>query len=312
VRLLLVALWGLGGCRNAPVLPEGMEWVTTSANPLQWSTPGVLQLVTPIRPPTSNDRTARIVVALKLPPTVVITTVSDASGQRTLVMPPGTVATRIEFAGSTDADAEPAADWRVLDVRQFEWGAAGLDCVVLRPSSGMLAGLRWRCGSDRDAAAGLGLAAQIRAGRVDGPSDETRREQAAEHLRGLNGCVACHVKGRKEDRSQGTLVQRATDAQGVFSLRSLFSDEDPVERYRPVDSNAGDPLMEPTCPDSELDFEAARCRDGRRARLKLDVRRGRLERSLHVQRLCASRRAVAARLDTAGRAALAETIAECE
>ena len=312
MRRSLLTLLALAGCRSAPQLPEGMEWLSASASPLQWSTADVIQLVTPIRPPTSADRTAHIVLALKLPDRATAMTTTDAAGERTLMMPVGTIATRIEFSGPPDADAQPASTWRVLDVRQFEWRGSGLDCVVLRPATGALAGVRWPCGREGDAAAGQVLAAQVRAGRLDGPGDDGRREQAAERLRQLNGCVACHVSGRAEDRSPGALVQRATDAQGLFSLRSLFSDEDAVERYRPVDTNAGDGLMEPTCPGSELDLEAARCRDERRARMRLDVRRGRQEKSPHVERVCASRRAVASHLDESGRASLAATISECE
>lgn len=312
MRLLLFVVFTLVGCRSAPPLPEDMEWVTAPGNPLQWSGPDVIRLVTPIRPPTSNDRTAHIVVALKLPAGAPLTTTLDATGETTLVMPVGAIATRVEFSGPPDADAEPDSTWRVLDVRQFEWRGAGLDCVVLRPASGALAGVRWACGREGDRAAGQVLAMQVREGRLDAPADDARREHAAEHLRQLNGCVACHLKGRAEDRTVGTLVQRGTDAQGLFSLRSLFADEDPVERYRPVDPNAGDALLEPTCPSSELDLEAARCRDGRQARLRLDVRRGRLEKSRHVAQVCAARLAVAARLDDAGRAALAGVIAECE
>ncbi|MDP3498780.1 MAG: hypothetical protein Q8S33_00545 [Myxococcales bacterium] len=312
MRLLLAVVFTLVGCRSAPPLPEDMEWVTASANPLQWSGPDVIRLVTPIRPPTSSDRTAHIVVALRLPAGALVTTTTDAAGEKSLAMPVGAIATRIEFSGPPDADAEPDSTWRVLDVRQFEWRGAGLDCVVLRPAMGSLAGVRWACGRDADRAAGQVLAMLVREGRLDAPADDARREQAAEHLRQLNGCVACHVKGRAEERSVGTLVQRGTDAQGLFSLRSVFADQDPVERYRPVDPNAGDALMEPTCPGSELDLDAARCRDGRQARLRLDVRRGRLEKSRHVVQVCAARLAVAARLDDAGRAALAGAIAECE
>lgn len=311
LRFILVLVW-VTGCRTAPTLPTGVEWVTSSADPLQWSGRDIIPLVTPIRPPTSVDRTARIVVALTLPGSATLTTATDVHGRDTMMMPLGTVATRIEFLGSTDPDAEPAANWRVLDVRQFEWRAAGLDCVVLRPASGALAGVRWRCGRDGDAAAGQVLATLMRDCRLDGPADDAGREQAGAHLRQLNGCSTCHEKDRAEERTPAALVQRATDAQGLFSLRSLFTDEGAVERYRPVDPNAADRLMEPRCPGSELDLVAARCADGRRAVLRLDVARGRRERSLHVERLCASRRAVASHLDAAGRAALAQPLEECQ
>ncbi|MBE2249060.1 MAG: hypothetical protein IAE78_05865 [Myxococcus sp.] len=308
--LALFPVMLLACCRSAPSVPEGMEWVTASAEPRQWSGAEVLRLVTPVRPPTSADRRAHILVALRLPTGATLPTMVDERGRASLVMPVGAIASRVEFAGSTDADDEPAADWRVLDVREFEWRGAGLSCVVLRPAAGALAGLRWPCGDD--ARAGQVLAEQVLTRRFDAPADPPQRAQAAEHLARINGCAACHARNKAEDRSSSALVQRGTDALGLFSFRSLFADDDPVERYRPVDANASDPHLTPVCPGSELDPEAARCRDGLRAKLRLDVARGRADWSRHVQRVCASRRALAERLDEAGRVAWADALAACD
>jgi hypothetical protein len=107
------------------------------------------------------------------------------------------------------------------------------------------------------------------------------------------------------------LVQRGTDMSGLFSLAAVFRDEDPVERYRIVDTNAGDPVMTPLCPGSEIDVAAARCVDGLRPRVRVDIARGLREGSRHVQELCATRARIVAMLDARSRSDLAGAIAAC-
>jgi hypothetical protein len=199
----------------------------------------------------------------------------------------------------------------VLDVRTFEWKAAGLTCGVLRPSEGGLAGLEWRCGEAADEAAGQALATLVRSGWLRAPGDRERREAAATALARLNGCVGCHRPGREEDRRVSALVQRGTDDDGLFSLRSVFRDEDPVERYRPVNPNESDALLTPMCPGATLDLDAARCADGLRPRVRLDVARGVATRDRHVAQLCAARQRLALHLDASAREAVSPTLAAC-
>ncbi|CAN5855616.1 hypothetical protein BH11MYX3_BH11MYX3_19830 [soil metagenome] len=289
---------------DPPVVPSDMSWVTTSDDPRQWQTAGFLELTTPVRPPTTEDGTAHIVVVLRVPRGELI---SEAR------MPVGTTAARVEYAGPAHApDDAPDRTWIVLDVRQFDWTSAGIDCTVLRPDGdGRLVGLRWTCGAGEDARAGELLAGFMREQRFSGPRGDDGRERSAHRLRLVNDCRSCHQLDRPEDRSVTALVQRGTDGSGLFSVRSVFRDEDPVERYRPVDTNAGDPTMTPICPDSEIDLAAARCRDGRRPRLRVDVEQGLRAHGPHVTQLCATRRRLATLLDPAARASIQPALAVC-
>lgn len=306
--LLAGVLVMLGACRNPPeeppIVPSDMRWVTSDDDPLQWQARGFIELTTPVRPPTTEDGTAHIVVVLSVPPHGKIV------GGR---MPNGTSAARVEYAGPAHAPDEPISpSWRVLDVRQFDWTPSGIDCTVLRPDGdGRLVGLRWTCGEGADARAGALLATYLREGRFAAPRREEARERSAHRIQLVNDCRTCHRFDRAEDRSPTALVQRGTDAEGLFSVRSVFRDEDPVERYRPVDTNVGDPAMTPVCPGSEIDLRAARCGDGMRPRLRLDVRRGLQDAAPHAARLCASRRALARWLAPESRADVAVALAAC-
>jgi hypothetical protein len=288
----VLAAMALLSCRPRPlVLRDGLERVEASAAPLHWAEEGFVTLVSPIRPPTLVDGTSHIVVLLRVPEGATLAFRAGA-----LVMPRGAVAVRVEFKDAPEVTDALTARSKVLDARQFEWTAAGLECSVFRPVSGgaTLAGVRWRCGPALDVIAGEALAELVRTQRLDGPAAPEARATAGERLAKLNGCMACHVANKKEDRSVRALVQRSTDAEGLFGLRSLFRDEDPVERYRPSNANDGDPLMEPTCPGSAIDVDA-----------------GLKEADAHVRALCDSRRAISAWLDDAGREAVAPALAAC-
>ena len=58
-----------------------------------------------------------------------------------------------------------------------------------------------------------------------------------------NDCPSCHVAWRAEDRRPGTLVQRATDAQGLYFLTAVLSNTGPFERYRVRHPSAEDPFV---------------------------------------------------------------------
>lgn len=311
VRAIAVAgllAWAGLACRDRPhdppVVPSEMRWVTTSDDPMQWQNAGFLELTTPVRPPTTQDGTAHIVVVFKVP---------LGSRFSEIAMPIGTTAARVEYAGPEHAPDEPVGrTWRVLDVRQFDWSASGIDCTVLRPDGdGHLSGLRWRCGEVADARAGELLAGFMREGRFAGPRVSEGRERSAHRIRLVNDCRTCHRFSRPEDRSVTALVQRGTDASGLFSVSAVFRDEDPVERYRPVDPNAGDPTMSPICPGNAIDPATARCRDGQRPRLRVDVERGLRDGARHVIQLCETRRRLAAWLAASSRAAVEDALVAC-
>ncbi len=305
-------------CRNTPstppILPDDMHWISAPNDPLQWRDQGFIELTTAVRPPTNADTTAHIVIVMKVPDgsTLGLRSADDATPP-SLQLPVGAQLARIEYAGTAHApDAQPDASWRVLDVRQFDWRSDGMDCTVLRPDGdGQLAGLRWPCSIANDARAGALLATFIREQRFAAPRSSAGRDRAAQHLAQINGCIACHQPNRPEDRRASALVQRATDAAGLFSLRSVFRYEDPSERYRPVDTNRDDPWMTSICPESEFDSATTMCRDSLRPRLRLDVAKGRQSNAPHVVALCTTRQRLAALLPTADRSSLQPWLDVC-
>ena len=294
-------LLACAACRpSPPALPAGLTWVQTPADALQWAGPEFLQLVTPVRPPTTADRATHIVAVVRLPPGRSVATRPTVSGERETVMPNGARAARIEFAGAAGSDLPIDESWRVLDVRQFDWDAGGLRCTVLRPTpSGGLAGVSWRCGITDDARAGEALVQLAHDGRLGG----------GPKLAAINACVTCHAPRRLEDRSPGALVQRATDGDGLFSLRSLLRNEDPVERYRPIDSNEGDPFLSPVCPTGLVD--AGHCFDGTRARVRLDVRAAVSHGDSHALQVCVARARLSEQLDPEGSLWLRALLDDC-
>jgi len=287
MRAFVLSLSLLAGCTSE----NGLTEVRASADPLQWLSAGFIELVTPIRPPTTRDGRGHISVLLKVPRGAHAQT-RTSEGVLEVSMPAGTIAVRVEYQGAEGRDLTVAEDWRVLDVRQFEWASDGSKrCSVLRPAGdGALLGLGWKCGQALDRKAGAALVELAAAGRIAGTS----------RLAKINECMTCHLTHRDEDRDFNALVQRGTDGEGLFSVPSMLRDEDPVERYREVDANMGDPLMRPVCPGSTPEHPP--CADSKRPRLALAVREGVARGDLHTERLCAARRALAAVLDVEGRA----------
>lgn len=273
---------------SGPQIPADMKLVEATSDPRQWEAHGYIELTTPIRPPTTSDETARIIVYLRVPEG------AELSGSQ---VPDGTSAVRVEYAApARTPDAPVSNDWRVLDVRSFAWSTGRRECSVLRPArAGHLAGLAWPCSDANDVRAAEVLAALVQAGRF-GPRSEGARDRMAHHLGRINGCTRCHAPSRGEDRRPGVLVQRGTDAAGLFTLRSVFQDEDAAERYRPVDSNHDDPLVTRQCPESTLASDGEHCADGRWPRLRLDLAAGLRADTSHARRVCAARHALSARI----------------
>ena len=290
--------------RPPPRLPADFEWLQTTNDPLQWHRTGYVEVVTPVRPPTSQDTKAHIAVVVRVP---------DGSRIIDGRWPVGSAAARVEYAGPANApDAPVAASWRVLDVRAFEWTPSGRQCSVLRPNrDGQLVGLRWPCSIENDQRASELLRQFVLEQRFASPSGPAARQRAADHLASINRCIACHQPNRNEDRSPAALVQRGTDTEGLFSIRSAFRDEDPIERYRPVDNNRSDANVVLVCPRSELDLATGLCRDGQRPRLRYDLAAGRNANAAHALQLCATRHKLAAFFDDSTRAALQPALAVC-
>jgi hypothetical protein len=292
-----------------PALPPDMDWVTSTSDPLQWINSGFIELTTPVRPPTSADGSARIVVVMKFPTGQLLS--SNNGTPPSLSIPVGTEAARVEYAAN-GTTSELSAAWRVLDVRQFSWRSTSMLCTVLRPDGdGKLVGLRWPCSAANDEQAGTLLSQFVRDNRFEAPRSDAGRERAASHIAQINGCVRCHQANRREDRSATAVVQRSTDSNGLFSIRSLMTDQDPIERYRPIDRNLGDPFMHSVCPQSDVSATTGECTDGMRRQLRYDIAPALAAQDSHAVAVCASRLSIAAVMTSGARATFASALHPC-
>ena len=135
----------------------------------------------------------------------------------------------------------------------------------------------------------------------------------------LNDCVVCHEHDQRvADGPSRRRPSRATDASGLYLALATLSDQAPVEGYRPYDVNADSPYVTATCGDVPAELRQLPnggrrfvCADGRVAIAHLDLPSARAAGDPHAAAVCASRGALFAHLDAAGRRAFAAAFAEC-
>ncbi len=296
--------------RALPVTPEGVTYARLRRTGADWTRAGYIEMVGPIRPPTSEDGRVSIRVYVKWPEGARIHVV-DAGGKPSLTMPEGTLVDRVELLGTGDLDAEPDDSFTVLDVRGTTFLRDDQVFHVLRPApGGDLLGLEWRRGPEADGAATEHLAGLLLNGHLRGPSDHAERAGAAARLRTTNACASCHVPerpGRKRVTDPG-IVNRGTDGSGLFQIADVLKDSSPFETYRPRDGNLKDSFITRRCGDDVTD--APSCQNGMIAVGQLDVVRAVRAGDRHAIRLCRSRLAVATRLDRRT-AEIDSAVAEC-
>ena len=292
-----------------------------------WEREGFTEMTAPVRPPTTLDGEAHIVVYLRLPKGATIETRAvDGEAGATLAYPAGTVADRVEYFARAGVDEPPDRSWLAADVRGTSVAPGTQEFHVYRPSSNDanadLLGVAWPRGDEpaqREATRALG--ALVEEGIVAGPAGGAARKVSAEHLRAINGCAGCHEISRPPRLRLDApgLVNRGTDASGFFQVSTVLSDRAPLETYRPRNANAGDrfvrfvcgPGDEPARAD-EGERGAVRCEDGRIPEGILDVRAALGAGDAHARRVCASRRFLYDHLDEIGRRRFADVIRACD
>jgi len=268
-----------------------------------------IELTPPIQAPISEDGLSRIVVFLELPRGTELAA-SQHEGTWSLVVPPGALASRVEARAD---DAAGRAERRVLDVRQTAFGEPGSQRFrLLRPQrGGGLTGISWLRGEASERQATDAIHRLFDADVLEAPRDPTARAEAEARLARLNDCPSCHGAWRAEDRRPGTLVQRATDAQGLYFLTAVLSDTGPFERYRARNPSAEDPFVHVRCEGADVPRRTKACADGTRPLGWFDLRGALAAGDAHAARVCASRRALAERMSAAARRAFAAVLEEC-
>lgn len=273
-----------------------------------WARAGFVEMVPPIRPPSSGDGGDRIVTYLRLPDAARVEIVTGADGP-TLRFPPGTEADRVELDGSG----------AVIDVRGSRFEADGREVFhVYRPAvAGALTGTEWRRDDPAAAARALAFldAEARRVSRLEGPA----LERFMRRFDGLNDCASCHAhEQRQAAAEQPGRPNRRTDASGLYVPLESLGDVAPVERHRPRDMNADDPYVRTTCGGAPAELVAGRagarryvCPVGGLPISRLDLAAARAAGDAHAQAVCASRAYLFAHLDAAGRRAFAGGFGEC-
>ena len=308
---VLFARGHLKGADDPPALPEDVSYVRERRTPDSYTKEGYVELVGPARPPTSPDHSVRINVFLKLPEGARIRVAEIGSADFTLTMPTGAVAVRVESAGTGDIDAPPSSSWRILDVRGTTFGDRGEQFVVLRPAAkvyGELLGVTWPRGAEQ-AGPTRALGALVRLGFIGNETGD--RAAAAAHLESLNGCASCHapLRAPRTRMTEAGVVNRGTDSSGLFQVKSVLQDEQPLETYRPTDANVGRPFTTRRCGGNAT--AAVRCDDGSIMTARLDVRAGVRAHDPHTLRVCASRIRLVERLERPLPAAVSDALTEC-
>jgi hypothetical protein len=265
-----------------------------------FSTDGMVQMVSPIRSPHWRGGRDQTAVWLKVVPNLRASAVwLEDQRRHALLLPPGTIAARIE-----------SWDGAVADVRGTRLEESGQQrFFVVRPGEHGLKGVEWPRGhpeaQDRATARVRALA---------------RDEASARHLARQNDCAFCHVHARAANTRDGEhgALNRPTDASGFFAIESVLEDEAPLEDYRPIDPNVDDPYVEVICGDvapeivSHRGERHAHCPDGRVPRARYDLPRALSTNDPHASQVCASRRALYAWSDHWAREAFAPAFEECE
>ncbi len=273
-----------------------------------WASAGFVEMVPPIRPPSSGDGGDRIVTYLRVPDAERVEIVAGADGP-TLRFPPGTEADRVELDGTG----------AIVDVRGTRFEADGREVFhVYRPAvAGALVGTEWQRDDPAAAARALAFleAEARRASRLEGPA----LERFIRRFDSLNDCASCHAHEQRQAIAERPgHPNRRTDASGLYVPLESLGDVAPVERHRPRDTNADDPYVHTTCGDAPA--ELATGRDGARRYVcpggglpisRLDLAAARAAGDAHAQAVCASRAYLFAHLDEAGRRAFAGGFVEC-
>jgi hypothetical protein len=286
---------------------DRLDRISIASPASYWESRGFVELVTPIRAPSSADGTDRTQVWLKLPRGSVIQTLRLPDGRTSVLLPSGTEADRVESVGGSVAD--------VRGTRIDDRGRSRQH--VLRPEGavlgGELEGFEWMEG-DGDSVRAITDVLASRLRRAYGA-------RAAERFGGLMDCAGCHATNKlpKRLRAEGGLPNRGTDGNGFYQILAVLSDEAPLELYRPRDLNVDDPFVRIRCGDGAPPEVGRRpngetrvtCLDGSVPVGRLDLLGALSAGDERAKGVCRARVMLAAHLDEAGQRVFGSALREC-
>lgn len=285
MRRAFLLLAALAGCHR------GVSNVTIENRTTHWEQNGFVEMVPPIRPPSTVDEHDVVKVWLKIPDGGKL--VMSAGSLR---VPAGTIADRVETRGQGN-----------VDVRGTRFGERGAEFFHVYHSDANtpgapVTGWEWPRGDDK-------LQKEATDKLVASLAGQPQAE--IEMLRGFNECARCHEHERPPvTRVEVSAPRRATDGSGLFELLAVLRDDAPLELNRPRDMNVGLPYFEVRCSNGERAELQTRpdgarrfaCKDGSVPVARLDVAQGVAAKDEHALQVCKSRRYLYDRMDEAARA----------
>ena len=306
--------WGTG----APARPEPVAVAQVDVlDQERWRKAGFVEMVPPVRLPTSGSERDHIAVWLSIPDGANID-VRTVDGRPTLRFPPGTVADRIESFADTISDVRGTVITRDDGQLFHVYVPRGPE------QGGPLVGWEWPRGDDAQQRAATALLTRHLAGARfvfdagAAPSPEERARIVDDYARS-NQCARCHTPNRAMDVDRAHGIHRATDDDGFYVPLSVLADSMPLETHRPRDMNVDDPFLALACPSgrrpelTEHDDggRAWICADGGSPVGTLDVKAALAKKDARAIALCASRAYLAAHMDADGKRAFAAALAAC-
>ncbi len=280
-----------------------------------WPLEGFVRMVPPVRLPSASPTRDQIEIWIRIPDDGVIEIVDTPDGER-LLFPPGTIADRVEFVGEGDKRF-------VGDVRGTRFGDNGHQRFrILRPRrpspDASLWGFEWVRG---DRGQKRDVDTRMIAFLGDTPPGKNMLPEAREKyfrwFRSISDCAGCHPAGKPTNaspRARG-MPNRATDANGMYTPATIFSDEIALEAYRPHDRNRDDPLIEYRCPSGEPTVEPGAhvsCPNHGVPTAFYDLRAALDSEAEHAHAVCRARKYLYTHLSVQARERVSEAMRICE
>jgi hypothetical protein len=278
---------------------SGVTKISIGNRDTYWESGGFTQLVPAIHPPTSENGDDKVALWIKIPDGVKI-----AKGGKTIVVPDGTIADRVERVG-----------FGATDVRGTRFAAGGVEFFHVyhsdeRAPGAPLPGFEWKRGDGKQQEA----ATRDLLASLDG-----RPPPELEMLRQFNECATCHQHDREPiTKAIDMGPRRVTDGSGLFALLANLNDSAPVEVNRQRDVNVDDKFIKMSCGTAQVQLQerpgGARrylCTDGSVPIATLDTAAARAANDPHGLAVCASRSYLREHMTDDARALFQTGFAEC-
>jgi hypothetical protein len=286
-----------------------------------WARNHFVELVPPVRFPTTHSERDICRIMLRVPDKAVIAAVQiPATTHYTVRFPPGTRLDRIESMRYGDDRAEETiTDVRGSVVEPNQRMRFHLYRPIGAQSHALLEGRTWIADDvEAQSLADRWLTSFLRNHEVPYRSRQLAEPDIVELVQ-FNHCSLCHIpnRWRQSVSVEDGLPQRSTDANGFYTPLAVLSDSVPLSSNRVWDLNADDPYVRVTCSGAPAglietpDSRQFKCPKGRLAVGSRDIQRGLANRDSYTIQVCKARQYLFEHMTEQARHAFAAAFAVC-